>query len=551
MNPRKSYLKQWLCWFTVPRCAILAGILAFFLLFATRGRIGVTWDEPTYFLASEKYISWLGQLITNPVKALSREEIDSTWQLNHEHPPFDKVASGIVWVIARNFTDDLTAHRLFNILFFSLTTTLLFHLVAEEFGKTAGWMTVAALLCMPRFFFHAHLASLDIPATCMILIFTYIFWRTKDRPGWRATVCLGMVCGAAAGTRINTLMVMPILGCWILLFQRKMYLFLRLCFAGLIGGALFLLLWPWLYYHTLTRLHDFVWVVVSWPIPQYYLYGNYMPPPWYFAFGMLFMVIPLGIVALLLVGVFHTVVCRQNRPFACLLAANVLLPILLIASGWTKVYDNSRMLMPVFPFLATFAGIGFAWLRDGAVEMSDRLRISRYWAVSLTAAGILAVLLPPCMESIRLYPYLLSYYSEAVGGLPGAHRLGMETTYWSESYLDAVPFINAHARPGDTIWVLHSSVDVMVYYQLHGLLRKDVVFAGIDQSDTIYRVGVDFQQTDMDYTSATFVVVQHRESLLYDLSEKPTGILSWMEQHAPAFQMEREDIPILDIFWKE
>jgi len=536
--------------FTIPRCAILAGVLAFFLLFATRGRIGVTWDEPTYFLASEKYISWLGQLITDPGNALSREGIDSTWQLNHEHPPFDKVASGIVWMIARNFTDDLTAHRLFNILLFSVTAALLFHLVAEEFSKTAGWMTVAAWLCMPRFFFHAHLASLDVPATCMILILTYVFWRTKDRPGWRGTVGLGVVCGVAAGTRINTLMVIPILGCWILLFQRKMFLFLRLCFAGLIGGAMFLLLWPWVYHNTLARLEEFVKVIFSWPIPQYYLYNNYLPPPWYFPFGMLLMVIPLGIGVLVLVGVLRIAVGRQNRPFACLLAANVLLPILLIASGWTKVYDNDRMLMPVFPFLATFAGIGFAWLRDVAVAISNRLRFSRYWTVGLTIAGVLAVLLPSCINSIRLYPYLLSYYSEAVGGLPGAHRSGMETTYWSESYLDAIPFINAHARPGDTIWVLHSSVDVMVYYQLHGLLRRDVVFAGIDQGDTIYRVGVDFQQTDMDYTNATFIVVQHRESLLYDLSDKPTGILLWMEQRTPAYQVEREGVPILDIFWK-
>jgi len=36
---------------------------------------------------------------------------------------------------------------------------------------------------------------------------------------------------------------------------------------------------------------------------------------------------------------------------------------------------------------------------------------------------------PHLTITAHMYPHLLSYYSEAVGGLRGATRLGLETTY--------------------------------------------------------------------------------------------------------------------------
>ena len=94
--------------------------------------------------------------------------------------------------------------------------------------------------------------------------------------------------------------------------------------------------------------------------------------------------------------------------------------------------------------------------------------------------------LPQSISIAKLYPHLLSYYSANVGGLRGAKRLGMETTYWCESYADAIPYLNEHAKPGDMIWVDPLSQNVMVYYQVNGKLRGTVeVDKDISEKDAI------------------------------------------------------------------
>ena len=61
-----------------------------------------------------------------------------------------------------------------------------------------------------------------------------------------------------------------------------------------------------------------------------------------------------------------------------------------------------------------------------------------------------ALLIPGMVACGRYYPYCLSYYSEVIGGLRGAARLGMEVTYWGDAYGGAREFMsrpeNAHAR---------------------------------------------------------------------------------------------------------
>ena len=53
--------------------AVLLMALTLILLVATEPQIGLTWDEDIYMRASEMYISWFGNLITEPATALSKE----------------------------------------------------------------------------------------------------------------------------------------------------------------------------------------------------------------------------------------------------------------------------------------------------------------------------------------------------------------------------------------------------------------------------------------------------------------------------------------------
>src|SRR4030042_64896 len=102
-----------------------------------------------------------------------------------------------------------------------------------------------------------------------------------------------------------------------------------------------------------------------------------------------------------------------------LLFLNALVPLLALTTGKSMVYDNERLLMHVFPFLAALAGMGFGWL------------VTRGW----------------------------------------------KPTSWGKPYAAPLPYLNEHAKPGDMIWVDPLSQNVMVYYQVHGRLRSDVKIA--------------------------------------------------------------------------
>ena len=161
--------------------AVVLALLTVVMLVLTAPQIGLTWDEPVYIESSESYVAWFAELVANPTTALSAAGIQAYWALNHEHPPIDKLWSGLVWAGARYALDDLTAHRLGNMLLVGLLVALLYRLVAFEYGAASGLAASGALLTMPRFFFHAHLSALDVPAAATIFMVCYVFWRTRDQ----------------------------------------------------------------------------------------------------------------------------------------------------------------------------------------------------------------------------------------------------------------------------------------------------------------------------------------------------------------------------------
>jgi len=208
------------------------------------------------------------------------------------------------------------------------------------------------------------------------------------------------------------------------------------------------------------------------------------------------------------------------------------------------VYDNERLLMPAFIFIASLAGIGVDW---AASELGSWLTQSGRGRLAGTAAVLLIGLavLPQLISAASLYPHWLSYYSGTVGGLKGASEIGLETTYWCESYNEALPYLNKHAESGDIIWVDPWSHDVMVFYQMHGQLRDDIQIAVPQMTSSILGPGENLAQAT--YKQADLIVLHYRQTSTAE-GGASWPILVWLMDRDPEQQLAYQGIPIIEIY---
>jgi hypothetical protein len=220
---------------------------------------------------------------------------------------------------------------------------------------------------------------------------------------------------------------------------------------------------------------------------------------------------------------------------------NALVPLAIAFLGLQALYSGERHFMPVFPYLAMLAGIGFvavfeAWeqrplLRPpGAQVPISRTQGGmehRQWRRWLLVGLASLLFAPPVVSIIRLHPYELSYYSEIVGGLPGAVRLGLETTFWCESYKASLPYLNANAPEGALIWV--DQPLALRAYQEDKLLRQDLRITGWDVVSP--------------YT-CDYALVQMRETGFTDVPE----LANLMRQYRPEFTVSVEGVPLAMVY---
>jgi 4-amino-4-deoxy-L-arabinose transferase-like glycosyltransferase len=518
---------------------LLLAVFTILLLIVTAPQIGLTWDEPTYIVAAETYLPWYGELIARSSAALSRAEVARYWSTSHEHPPLSKVWSGFVWLGARHIFDDLTAHRLGNILIAGGLVSLLFLMVSRDYGRMAGLVSAFALLSMPRFFFHAHLAALDVPVTAMIFAVFYIFWLGHNHAGLKWTLSLGFVWGLAVATKINALFIPPfVLAAWILIFQRRRYLFMRLALTGLIGAGFFILSWPWLYHDLLKHLTAYVGFMTTGrlPVEQYYFGELYTPPPWHFPFIITILVVPFSIFLLATVGAIFMMRHREDRPLGGLLLIAIFVCLAIFTSGLGQVFDDERFMMPVFPYLAALAGVGFI----RTVPIVEKFLASRRIQLQknrLAVIMIIVVFVPHLLLAYDLYPHLLSYYSEAIGGAYGAKLLGMETTYWCETYSEVLSYLNTHAKPGAVINT--ECQDVLIYDQLHGLLRPDLQIANGANAVPAFP---NFRLNPSTFKEADYVIIQNRQSGLY------RALRTWMQTRKPIYEVKYRRLRLIGVY---
>ena len=270
--------------------------------------------------------------------------------------------------------------------------------------------------------------------------------------------------GCAFLTKFNAVFLLPPLFLWAVWADRRRNLVTLIAIGG-VGAGLFLLGWPFLWDHPLSKGIGYLTTKIQHDlVPAYYLGKTYsdVPAPWHYPFVTFWATTPSVQLACLFVGWMHCLSGRGDQ--ARLLPWVVLAFLLPCALPSVGKYDGVRLFLTGIAFSAVMAGIGLS-------ELARMLH--RRWGGPLGTLPVCAFALGAA-HCLSVYPHFLSYYSDLVGGVRGAQAMGFETTYWGESLTPRL-FEKAHEEIGiHRLAVAPVGDNVRALSKNMGLLPKDM-----------------------------------------------------------------------------
>jgi len=456
---------------------LLTGIFllgfVFIVLLLTLDDMGLTDDDDFYVPAAKDYVTWMEKntkaIFDGDFSYFGKNKIQRHWYNNHEHPSVAKAVMGMSWIVFHKWTGlmgQINAARLGVIILAMMMFYLVFRFSWEIFGPRAAIFAVLALLTMPRTFYHAHVATLDIPTASTLFLVIYAVWRAEKSKLW--VILAGIFYGVAMCTKLNgPFVVFPLLVYWFYRWRQDYILkslsvlpVKRMFWTGismaLLSFPVFWLLWPWIWHDTINRLIEyFNFHFHHYGIRLLYLGDIFISnpfPPWHAPFVYAFYTVPLVVIILGLAGMYYGFKqltpnnlktfshgAGSRRDYALLMAANVAFCIAIVAFPNGPKYGGVKLFQPLYPCFAVLAGFGFQVLLEKLSVLYPMIKNKmNHVAVALT----ILLILPGAIGMIRVYPYMLSYYNSLAGNLPGATETGMERQYYDVNYPSMVEFWN-------------------------------------------------------------------------------------------------------------
>jgi 4-amino-4-deoxy-L-arabinose transferase-like glycosyltransferase len=336
-------------------------------------------------------------------------------------------------------------------------------------GGAAGLLSALFLALTPGFYGHFFANPKDLPFASLLALAVWAgLWAgdRADRLGWHEVLLTGLAIGLAAGVRVAGLVLCgAVAALWLgnrwlarregdargLRGRELTRLLGAIAGVAAVAWAVMVASWPWALLdplrnplRALRRFSHF------WPDASVFFDGrlllsgelprDYLP--------RLFALTLPGFYALAgLLGAWAALSWLGGRPsgngkraFQTLwLAALATGPIAWVVLRRTPVYNGTRHVLFVVPFLAVLAGLSVAAWFEGR-----RRRPARF-AVATALAAFLAVTL---LDAVQLHPYQYLYFNRLfAGGLPGAASR-YETDYLCASYKEGIEWLaREYLRP--------------------------------------------------------------------------------------------------------
>ncbi len=399
-------------------------------------------------------------------------------------------ASGIWLGEALGIKDEYIAMRIPVAACYGLSLLIIYLLAGKYYARTGAILSVLCYMAIPRIFGHAHLAGTETILILMSLALTYCFVQGLDR--WPWAVLTGIVLGLSLATKFNAVFFPFALILWAHIFQRRSY-------ANNIFAMIFLapvvmfLVWPRLWPDPSYRILDYLaFFTTHKSIPVHY-FGQTYPftgadgvvfAPWSYPLIMTAFTTPLLILLLALLGLARTTVNLKRHDIGVLYLLQFAAPIAISALPFAPKYDGVRLFLPAFPYLALLAGVGAAGIAGrirGYGEVRRRLGAAQFFvtvlAVVIIGNGVIII--------SRYHPHELSYWNSMAGGLQGARRAQMETTYWGEAVGEDVHAYLNGLPDGTRVRPLSLHPEGLMHLQDMGVLSKELIIDTKPPGDVI------------------------------------------------------------------
>lgn len=438
-------------------------------LVATARSIGFGRDESFYFSAARAYAGWFRLLLTQPAVAITRGAVDAGWSYNHEHPPVAKALFAFSWMLTeggkRLGIDESLSFRLPAMALAALVVWLTHRMTRELYGDRAAFFAAAFLACVPRFFFHAHLACFDIPIVAMWTLAVYTYVRALRAPTFRHAWSLAVVCALTLATKHNAWMLPAVFGPPLLLRLARSSVRESAKLAGAaamtltVAPLLAIGLWPWLWFDTFPRIQEYVGFHLHHDYYNVeYLGRNIDAPPAPFGYALVLTAATVPSVTLLLWAFGATRLlgswgrdwrARKLRLFATDARITELAYLCAFAVPYaaffvpsTPVFGGTKHWMTAYPFLAMGAGLGAEWCITH-VNSFPWVRRQRFAFLAFAAC----ILGSPLVQTSHARDFGLSSYVPLIGGTEGGASIGFHRQFWGFTTQSLAPYFEAqHAR---------------------------------------------------------------------------------------------------------
>lgn len=490
----------------VARSVFLVGMASIALLIVTEPGMSIVWDEG-YTLGRIQRVRFWFQAVADPQEfarnwsppqlelvqqqgfpAPSANQVATRWNLlfnprvvgwfwpfareePHGHPPFYALV-GLLGDGLTPWREPLGRARLGTILFHGLACSFIFYSLNKRMGLFPALVACSAWSFSPHVFALAHYATYDGLLNSLwvmgLLASAEALQATHLRTARKFDVLAGLILGAAMATKLSG---------WFLVFPLALSILLSgFAWQRIKGFALSLFL---------AMLSVYLWNPSWWcepvsgpirffrsnlnraqtiPIETLYMGRVYKTPaeslPWSNTLVLSLMATPVFVLVCIVVGLAEVARKSPNRSFGLIIASGWLIPMALRAMPHTPGHDGTRQLITALGTSCLIAGMGLSRIFQCKPILGKLLGVC-----SITEL---------CLSVAIFQPVPLSYFSPLVGSLPGANRLGMESTYYWDGLTEPVlNWINENSTSGDKIAFV-GTPSSFVYLNQTGQLKPSV-----------------------------------------------------------------------------